>query len=73
MKKVYQLVLGLVCIATLWGCQSNTQQSMPTFKVSEVNGKTLTQDTLKGKVTVINFWATSCTSCVKEMHTCSSY
>jgi peroxiredoxin len=67
MKKVYQLVLGLVCIATLWGCQSNTQQSMPTFKVSEVNGKTLTQDTLKGKVTVINFWATSCTSCVKEM------
>ncbi len=30
-------------------------------------GKTLTEQDLHGKVTLVNFWATSCTSCVAEM------
>ena len=58
----------LMSIASIFvGCSSNTQQVMPTFKVSEISGKTITQDNFKGKVTIINFWATSCTTCVKEM------
>jgi peroxiredoxin len=39
----------------LSGCSSDTQQSVPAFKISEISGK------------VINFWATSCVTCVKEM------
>ena len=61
------LVVLMSVAGILVGCSSNTQQVMPTFKVSEISGKTITQDNFKGKVTIINFWATSCTTCVKEM------
>ena len=61
------LVVLMSTASIFVGCSSNTQQVMPTFKVSEISGKTITQDNFKGKVTIINFWATSCTTCVKEM------
>jgi peroxiredoxin len=61
------LVVLMALYGTLISCSSNTQQVMPTFKVSEISGKSITQDNFKGKVTIINFWATSCTTCVKEM------
>jgi len=32
-----------------------------------LDGSKRTTDDLKGKVTLINFWATSCVTCVKEM------
>lgn len=62
------LVAGLISVfGVLSGCASDTQQSVPNFKISEISGKTLTQADIAGKVTVINFWATSCVTCVKEM------
>jgi peroxiredoxin len=32
-----------------------------------LDGSTLTTQAMKGKVTLVNFWATSCTTCVAEM------
>ena len=32
-----------------------------------LDGSTRNETSLKGKVTLVNFWATSCTSCVAEM------
>lgn len=61
------LVSALVFIFGIAACSSDTQQSMPNFKVSEISGKQLTQDDFKNKVVIFNFWATSCTTCVKEM------
>ena len=61
------LLSSLTLFLSLAGCSSDTQQSMPNFKLSEISGKVLTQDDFKNKVTIINFWATSCTSCIKEM------
>lgn len=32
-----------------------------------LDGKAFTTEQMKGKVTLVNFWATSCTTCVAEM------
>ena len=39
----------------------------PASRFVLLDGSTLTEADLKGKVTLINFWATTCVSCVKEM------
>ena len=52
-----------LCLA-LWGC-ANEQAPESTFVL--LDGSTLSSNQLHGKVTLVNFWATSCTSCVAEM------
>ncbi len=66
-RQIKFILLNLTIGVLLIGCQSDTQQMLPSFKVSEISGKVLSQEDLRGKVSIINFWATSCTTCVKEM------
>lgn len=66
-RQIKFIFLNLTIGVLLIGCQSDTQQMLPSFKVSEISGKVLSQEDLRGKVSIINFWATSCTTCVKEM------
>ncbi|ADQ80959.1 Redoxin domain protein [Paludibacter propionicigenes WB4] len=37
------------------------------FKFTDINGKILSSDSLKGKVIVLNFWSMSCGPCIKEI------
>ena len=53
-----------VATAALAGC-GNDAAPLSTFVLLDGSSQT-TQD-LKGKVTLVNFWATSCTTCVAEM------
>ena len=52
-------VLGLA------GCASG--DDAPASKFVLLDGSTTTTADLKGKVTLVNFWATTCVTCVKEM------
>lgn len=45
----------------------DTGSSLPSFKTIDLSGKTITQADLNGKVSIVNFWATTCTICMKEM------
>ncbi len=39
----------------------------PSFNYTLLDGRTSNTDALRGKVVLVNFWATSCTTCVHEM------
>jgi peroxiredoxin len=43
------------------------QQVMPQTQFATVNGELISSADLKGKVTLVNFWATSCAPCISEM------
>ncbi len=43
------------------------QKSAPEVSVTRLDGQTLNTGALRGKVIFVNFWATTCTTCVGEM------
>ncbi len=56
-------LLGLA--AALAGC--STKQAAPESTFVLLDGSSTRTSELKGKVVLVNFWATSCISCVAEM------
>jgi peroxiredoxin len=54
-------------LGTLSGCFWDAQASVPDLPFTQLDGSQHRLTDLKGKVALINFWATSCTTCVKEM------
>ena len=65
-----RLTLAALATATLGlgglsGCGS--RDPAPSSRFLLLDGSTLESSALAGKVTLVNFWATTCTSCVAEM------
>ncbi len=62
------IVSSLVGMAgiSMSGCGDSVQLA-PSISLVTITGEKLTQAEFKGKVTLVNFWATSCVTCVKEM------
>jgi len=68
MKKI---VLGLAAViaigaAALWQFQGSAQAA-PNVAFTDLQGKTVTTQDLRGKVVLVKFWATSCTTCIAQM------
>lgn len=59
------MALVLVGTAGLYGCTGAQAAPESTFVL--LDGSRQSTSDLKGKVTLVNFWATSCTTCVAEM------
>jgi peroxiredoxin len=57
--------LGLASVLALGAC--GARNDAPESRFVLIDGATTTTADLKGKVTLVNFWATTCVSCVKEM------
>jgi peroxiredoxin len=45
----------------------STRDPAPQFSYTLLDGRKASTESLRGKVLLVNFWATSCVSCVKEM------
>jgi len=53
---------------------AQTRQAAPEVTYTLLDGQKLSTAQLKGQVVLVNFWATSCTTCVAEMpHLVSTY
>ena len=56
---------SLSAVLALWGCSG--AQTAPNTTFVLLDGSQQTTADLKGKVTLVNFWATSCVTCIAEM------
>lgn len=56
------LVIAAIAYFTL-----SAQQPAPSVTFIGLDGQKFTSESLKGKVVMVNFWATSCVTCIKEM------
>ena len=61
-----RLALAALAIATL-ALAACGKSEAPASTFVLLDGSSQTTADMKGKVTLVNFWATSCTTCVKEM------
>ncbi len=58
----------MVVAAAVFVCSGCTnRQPAPQFSYTLLDGARASSDALRGKVVLVNFWATSCAICVKEM------
>ena len=64
MKRRFLLTALLSAALVLSGCG---QERAPESSFVLLDGSKMSSTQLKGKVTLVNFWATSCTTCVAEM------
>jgi peroxiredoxin len=56
---------GMGAVAVLGGCSA--RDPAPQFSYTLLDGTRANTQALRGKVVLVNFWATSCVSCVQEM------
>ena len=65
-RRTWGLVgLGALAAACLPACSAS--DAMPDTGFLLVNGQKMAASELRGKVALVNFWATTCVTCVKEM------
>ncbi|MCK5696648.1 MAG: TlpA family protein disulfide reductase [Gammaproteobacteria bacterium] len=60
------IALLIALLGYLWFAPAG-QPSAPTTHFIDIQGQAFTLEQLKGKPVIINFWATECPGCVKEI------
>ncbi len=68
-KLALPVLLGvlLLSLAAAFALVFTRPQAAPTVTFKTITGQQITSESLKGKLVLVNFWATSCVSCVAEM------
>jgi peroxiredoxin len=60
-------LLAIACGTALVAAGCSGRDPAPDFSYTLLDGSKASTQALRGKVLLVNFWATSCVSCVKEM------
>ncbi|WP_394778343.1 TlpA family protein disulfide reductase [Undibacterium sp.] len=66
--KIFAVIaaIALVTLGVVFFSLSNKQQA-PDVTFTNLKGEKISSQSLRGKVVMVNFWATSCETCVAEM------
>lgn len=70
MKKRFITIIAVVAIAILAFFTYDTvftSKSAPQVSFNSIDGRSFETSDLKGKVTMVKFWATDCVTCMKQM------
>ena len=69
-KSIWFLALGAtvaLAVAAAGYMSMSNVQAAPSVTYTSITGEKITSESLRGRVVMVNFWATSCVTCVKEM------
>lgn len=61
------IALAVVALAAVGYLSLSSTEPAPEVTFSSISGEKVPMQSLRGKVVMVNFWATSCVTCVKEM------
>lgn len=64
-KLAIPLIIG--CLLAILAFSLSQKEQAPDVTFTTIEGKKITMASLKGKLVLVNFWATDCPGCVKEM------
>jgi len=57
----------IIALLVFLALQLNQKPAAPDVTFNTIDGKQITMGSLKDKVVLVNFWATDCPGCIKEM------
>ncbi|WP_036300329.1 peroxiredoxin family protein [Methylotenera sp. L2L1] len=61
------LPIIIIALLVLLGLQLTKKPQAPDVTFNTIDGKQISMASLKDKVVIVNFWATDCPGCIKEM------
>ena len=67
LSRRYLIPLILIALVATWLVSINNKDGAPEVTFTTLEGKNIQLSDLKGKVVFVNFWATDCPGCIKEM------
>lgn len=67
MNMFSKLIRGVAALTLVLGLAGCGEQSAPDARFTTLDGQSVQLSSYKGKVVLVNFWATTCTTCVAEM------
>jgi len=67
MKPIDRRLFLSLCIAPAAGAWDTQRKPAPDFSLKDANGRTVTLSAYKGKVVLLDFWATWCGGCKVEI------
>ena len=65
--KKFLIPAAILALLIFLGFSLSNKTQAPTITFATIEGKKISMADLKGKVVLVNFWATDCPGCIKEM------